>query len=186
VKVNTFCRLFLLNETARFDQNSVVSCTVYKKKKNTRAQNGAVLNDTVTFLLPLDARGRGRRRFFFLPLSPSSNLQKDADLPTTFHVLDGWWRGGSTMVAPATSPLFLPIKTGEEDQKRGERTRERENITEGRRKREEEEEKRGEERKKNRKKEKTEKRTKYTGRRRRKSSATVPPAPAAQPRRHRR
>jgi hypothetical protein len=38
-------------------------------KKRGKAQNGAVLNGNVAFLLPLDTRGRGRRRFFSLALS---------------------------------------------------------------------------------------------------------------------
>jgi len=41
-------------------KKDVVSCT-YSKKKD---PNGAILNDTVGLLLPLDVRGRGRRRFF--------------------------------------------------------------------------------------------------------------------------
>jgi hypothetical protein len=83
---------------------------LFTKKKKKKARNGAVLK-WHHLLLPLDARNRGRRRFFFLPLSLPSNPQKDvasplkdADLPTTFHVLDGRWRGGSTMAAPTTSP----------------------------------------------------------------------------------
>jgi hypothetical protein len=33
------------------------------KKKKGKAQNGVVLNGTMGLLLPLDARGKGRRRF---------------------------------------------------------------------------------------------------------------------------
>jgi hypothetical protein len=36
---------------------------LFKKKKKGKAQNGAILNGTMGLLLPLDARGRGRRRF---------------------------------------------------------------------------------------------------------------------------
>jgi hypothetical protein len=107
-------------------------------------------------LLPLDARNRGRRRFFFLPLSSPSNLQKDvasplkdADLPTTFHVLDGRWRGGSTGAAPSTSPspVFAYKNRGrgrkkETENKREERDRKTEREREhGREKRRERREK---------------------------------------------
>jgi len=60
----------------------------FKKKK--RSPNGVVLNGTVGLLLPLDARGRGKRIFslafllsFFL-----RKLQKDVD--TTPHLLKFW------------------------------------------------------------------------------------------------
>ena len=41
LNLTRFGAFFLLNETARFDQNGAVSFTVAKKK--TEAQNGAVL-----------------------------------------------------------------------------------------------------------------------------------------------
>jgi hypothetical protein len=97
------------------------------KKKKKKARNGAVLKRH-HLLLPLDARNRGRRRFFFLPLSSPSNLQKDvasplkdADLPTTFHVLDGRWRGGSTVATPTTSPspVFAYKNKGRGRKKKG-------------------------------------------------------------------
>ena len=96
--------------------------TLLKKKKE--ARNGDVLNGTVGLLLPLDARSRGRRRFFFLcfpPPSPSKRRRlpfkktptKDPHLPKLFTC----WRGGGGAAAqwPPRSlpPLFLPIKTGE-------------------------------------------------------------------------
>ena len=75
-----------------FIQNDVVSYTVLAKKKN---PNGVVLNGIVGLLLPLDLRGRGRRRFFlppvftnFLPLkSIKKTLTKDPQLSKAFHVL---------------------------------------------------------------------------------------------------
>jgi hypothetical protein len=36
----------------------------YSLKKKQKAQNGVVLNDSVAFLVPLGARGRGRRSLF--------------------------------------------------------------------------------------------------------------------------
>jgi hypothetical protein len=53
--------------------------TLFIKKK---ARNSAVLNGTVGILLPLDARNRGRRRFFLPSFSPTFlplKHQKDAD-----------------------------------------------------------------------------------------------------------
>jgi hypothetical protein len=63
----------VLSKTASFH-------ALFTQKK--RDQNGVVLNGTITFLLPLDAQNRGKRRFF-LPLFSSTSLlqkhQKDAD-----------------------------------------------------------------------------------------------------------
>ena len=73
-------------------------------------------------------------------------LQKDADLPTTFHVLDGRWRGGSTVAAPATSPLFFTYKN------RGEPKRKREDRREKRREDKAEKRRRNGKEKKERKK----------------------------------
>jgi len=74
---------------------------------------------TVGLLLPLDARGRGRRRFFFfcshrIALSKRRRLPfKKTSTTHTFHVLEGRWRGGNTVAAPIhIPPLFLPIKIG--------------------------------------------------------------------------
>jgi hypothetical protein len=48
--------------------------------------NGAVLNSTMSLLLPLDARGRGRRRFpspaFLFPLSPKKLKKTPTKTPT--------------------------------------------------------------------------------------------------------
>jgi hypothetical protein len=148
-----------------------------------KARNGAVLKRH-HLLLPLDARNRGRRRFFFLPLSPPSNLQKDVDLPTTFHVLDGRWRGGSTVAAPSTSPspVFAYKNRGrgrkkETENKREEKNREREReIREERR-----EEKKTRGKGKKRKEKKRQRRKKKTQRKEEKPPAPVPPPPASPP-----
>ena len=139
-------------------------------------------------LLPLDARNRRRRRFFFLPLSPPSNLQKDAasplkdaDLPTTFHVLDGRWRGGNTVAAPSTSPspVFAYKNRGRGRKKETENKREeRDRKTERERtwKREEKRKKRKDERKrKEKERKKRQRRKKKTQRKEKKPPATVPP-----------
>jgi hypothetical protein len=149
-----------------------------------KARNGAVLKRH-HLLLPLDARNRGRRRFFFLPLSPPSNLQKDVDLPTTFHVLDGRWRGGSTVAAPSTSPspVFAYKNRGrgrkkETENKREEKNRERERERSG--KREEKRKRREEKERKGKKKKDSEGRRKHRGRRRNRR----PPCLRRQRRRH--
>jgi hypothetical protein len=113
----------------RFIQNSAVSCTVHTKKKKEKDLNGAVLNGTVGLLLPLDARSRGRRRFFFLCFPPPFLSQNDTDQPhlpkTTFHVLEGQQHNGRPNHVP---PLFLPKGTEKEGRgtmrKRGEEKRE--------------------------------------------------------------
>jgi len=124
-------------------------------------------------LLPLDARSRGRRRFF-LPLSPPPNPKKtptpSKKTPTTFHVLEGRQHNGRPS---HVSPLFLPIKTGEEKKKtreeREERGRKKERTEERVQRREEKEEKReGEGRKK--KKKEARKRMKNRGEREKKNS----------------
>ena len=121
-----FCRLFLLNETARVVQNDVVSCTVHEKKE--KGPKWCRFDGTVGLLLPLDARSRGRRRFFFL-CHRHLSLQKDVDslskrrrpTPLAKEKLSTCWRGGGGEAAqwpPShVSPLFLPIKTGEEKKK---------------------------------------------------------------------
>jgi hypothetical protein len=53
----------------RFVQNSVVSYTVKKNKE--KAQNGAVLNGTVAFLLPLDVQKIGEEEGFIPLFSPT-------------------------------------------------------------------------------------------------------------------
>ena len=117
-----FYLLFLLNETARFFQNGTVSCTVHVNKKD---PNGAILNGTVGLLLPLDMRGRGRRRFFHQLFSPSFSKKhkKDTDHNPTCITSDPWptkgrWKkegmcpsgyfwGGCIVVALPLSPLFF-------------------------------------------------------------------------------
>jgi len=123
-----FCCHFLLNETTRFVQNGVVSYNVHKKNKE-KAPNGAVLNGTVAFLLPLDAPGRGRKRLFFLALPvPSFSETTKKRGCTSWVVL---W-GGCTMVTSTSLPSVLPINieggsTKREDKKgRGERTERKE------------------------------------------------------------
>jgi hypothetical protein len=120
----------------RFIQNSAVSCTVHTKKKKEKDLNGAVLNGIMGLLLPLDARSRGRRRFFFLCFPPPFLSQNDTDQPhlpkTTFHVLEGQQHNGRPNHVP---PLFLPIKTGgkTDNQKRDREGGKRDNEKERRR-----------------------------------------------------
>jgi hypothetical protein len=120
----------------RFIQNSAVLCTVHTKKKKEKDLNGAVLNGIMGLLLPLDARSRGRRRFFFLCFPPPFLSQNDTDQPhlpkTTFHVLEGQQHNGRPNHVP---PLFLPIKTGgkTDNQKRDREGGKRDNEKERRR-----------------------------------------------------
>ena len=72
---------------------------------------------TMGLLLPLDARGKGRRRFFLpcfspLPLSPKPQKDVETTSPLAYHVVEEGrgrtlWavRGGCTVAAPATYPL---------------------------------------------------------------------------------
>jgi hypothetical protein len=70
--------------------------TLLKKKKKKKAQNGAVLNDTIAFLFYLvRAENRGRRKFcspvshrLLLPLGPKKTSTKDPYLSKAFHVLE--------------------------------------------------------------------------------------------------
>jgi len=63
------------------------------KKKRERSPKRCRFNGAVGFLFPLDAQGKGRRRFFLpcfslLPLSPKP--QKDTDITSllTYHVVE--------------------------------------------------------------------------------------------------
>ena len=97
-------------------------------KKKEKGPKWCRFDGTVGLLLPLDARSRGRRRFFFL-CHRHLSLQKDVDslskrrrpTPLAKEKLSTCWRGGGGEAAqwpPShVSPLFLPIKTGEEKKK---------------------------------------------------------------------
>ena len=82
------------------------------------------------FLLPLDARNRGRRRFF-PPLSPPSSplkrhrlpFKKMPTQPKAFHVLEWRQHNGRPVLS---LPCFLPIKIGEGRARKKERDREKE------------------------------------------------------------
>jgi hypothetical protein len=52
------------------------------KQKKGKAKNGAVLNNTIAFLLPLDAQGRGRRILFSLALPVPSFSETTKKMPT--------------------------------------------------------------------------------------------------------
>ena len=76
--------------------------TMFIKKKE--GPKRCRFDSTVDLLLPLNARGRGRRKFFFplfSPTSPSKRrrlpFKKTPTQPTTFHMLQGRWRGDNTV-----------------------------------------------------------------------------------------
>ena len=76
--------------------------TMFIKKKE--GLKRCRFDSTVDLLLPLNARGRGRRKFFFplfSPTSPSKRrrlpFKKTPTQPTTFHMLQGRWRGDNTV-----------------------------------------------------------------------------------------
>jgi len=87
---------------------------LFQKKKD---PNGAVLNGTVGLILPLDTRGRGRRRFpslaFLFPFSSKQLKKMPTKLPTCLPhgkrrgdaPLWRFW-GGYTVAAPTTLPLW--------------------------------------------------------------------------------
>ena len=137
---------------------------------------------TMGLLLPLDARGKGRRFFLpcFSPLPPSPKPQKDGNTisPLAYHVVEEGrgrtpWavRGDRTEAAPATYPLdrgsrgspppsVLPINTeGGGNWKRGQKKEKKEKKKKGRKEGRERQEnireertERGKRRKKERKK----------------------------------
>jgi len=95
----------------------VLDKTVLFQKKKNKDPNGAVLNGTMGLLLPLDARGRGRRRFpspaFLFPFSSNQLKKTPTKLPTCLPhgrrkrdtPLGRFW-GGCTVAAPTTLPLW--------------------------------------------------------------------------------
>ena len=71
----------------RFGQIGVVSCISLEKKERERA-NGAVLNGTISLLLPLDAQRTGEEEAFSLPffilyLSPKTQKTNAPTCPFT-------------------------------------------------------------------------------------------------------
>ena len=158
------------------------------KKKKKKTQNGA---GTIVFF-PTHAENRGEDDFFFSTFclhSFPSFAQKDAEtrtplaqrFPRVGRTLEGRQHSGRPS---HVSPVFSPIKTGEEEEKREEGKNRREDER-GRRPREG----RGEKR---RSREENEKNTEERERRKtagHSASATItiePTPPAAPPRRHRR
>jgi len=131
--------------------------TLFIKKK---ARNGAVLNGTVGFLLPLVTRNRGRRRFFLPLFSPTSlplKHQKDIDqgpplaqnFPRVGVAVEGRQHSGRPVLF---LPYFFLIKIGEHKSRRrrqqGREEKRREEKKEGKN----EEQKRGGEKERKRKK----------------------------------
>jgi hypothetical protein len=86
-KLTHFGASFRLNEMTRVGQNGVVSCISLEKKERERA-NGAVLNGTISLLLPLDAQRTGEEEAFFplffsllsLSQKPKNQLRPDLSL----------------------------------------------------------------------------------------------------------
>ena len=140
----------------RFIQNSVVSCTVHAKKKKEKDLNGAVLNGIVGLLLPLDARSRGRRRFFFLCFHRHFSLKTTPTNPTCPKQLSTCWRGSSTMAALTMSLRCFCLKgqrrreegQWEREEKRRERAEHKREGVEDRKKKENEKQRREREEKK--------------------------------------
>ena len=85
----------------------------YKKRRD---RNGTVLNGTVNLLLSLDARNRGRRRFF-LPLSPPSSPSKRCWLPfkktPTQKGIGINWRIGIYQASFVWTGVILPLRNPE-------------------------------------------------------------------------
>ena len=183
MKFNTFCRPFLLNETARFVQNGAVSCTVHTKKEEEEDRNGAVLNGTIIFFPWTCEIGEKDDFSSFLYHRPQS-FQKDADTfkktPTqpTFHVLKGRQHSGHPS---HVSPLVFAYKNRgkgrkglEKKRKRETENRTREEQRRGREEREQNE--RGQRRRKNKEAEEGEE----------EEGEAPPPLPPSAPQQHRR
>jgi len=127
VNSDTFLLPFLFKWNSAFclKRHRFKHCSLKKKDPNS-----VVLNGTVGLLLPLDARNRGRRRFF-PPLSPPSSPSKRRRLPfkktptqpKAFHVLEWRQHNGRPVLS---LPCFLPIKIGEGRARKKERDREKE------------------------------------------------------------
>ena len=91
-----------------------------KKKKKEKARNGVVLNDTIAFLLPLDAQKTGEEEGFVLLFSPmfllSLSLLKLKKTPTqVLHLPEywqmashGWKNRGDKPLAGAHPPSLVP------------------------------------------------------------------------------
>jgi len=182
VNSTRFCRLFLLNEMVCFVQNGAVSCSVHEKKEKEKGETVSFWRHCRSSSSPGCVK-QGKKKIF-LPLSPPSLPSKRRWLPfkktstnptcqkETFHmcggVVEGWQHSGRLS---HVSPLFLPIKTGEEKKKN--ETRERERRAERGKKGEERGQSRKERKEEEKRKEKEEK-----GRGRRRSSTTVHHAPS--------
>jgi hypothetical protein len=148
-----------------------------------RAQNGAVLNDTVAFLLPLDAQKTGEEESFVPLFSPTSlplksikkTPTKDPHLPKTFHLLEGRQHSGRPVLF---LPYFSPIKTWEG------RAQKREKGEDRRKKRREKREKRRRKGKKKKEKKTEEEEGEAPPATNTATATAAPPSPAAPPRRH--
>jgi len=161
----------------------------YLRKKEKKKREG---NRTVLFWRHCGSSSspgcvkQGKKKIF-LPLSPSSLPSKRCWLPfkktptnptcqrETFHVLEGWWRGGSTVATPAMSLPCFCNRGGEE--KKWDRI-EREEGKEKKTKRREEKRARVEKRGKRLKKKRRRCREKNEKQRRVEEEGAAPPAAA--------
>jgi hypothetical protein len=125
-----------------FVQNGAISCTVHEKKREGR--NGVVLTALWVFFFPWTREAREEKDFSssVTSISPFKKtptpFQKDVDQPhlpkRNFPHVGGVVDGRQHTSCPShVSPLFLPIKTGEEKKKNetGERERRAERRTKG-------------------------------------------------------
>jgi len=127
----------------------------------------------VGLLLPLDARSKGRRRFFFLCLHRLP-LLKRCRLAHNFPCV-----GGAVAQWPPSplSPLFLPIKTGEEKKNEREEGKKKKKRETKRKKRKEKENKERRNREENEKQRGEREEERKTGQHHQPLRATVPQPP---------
>jgi len=108
---------FKWNDAFYPKQRRFIHCSLKKRRRST---NGAVLNGTICVLLSLDARSRGRRRFFFLCFPPPFLSQNDADQPhlpkKNFPRVGGAAAQWSSQ--PCHSPVFAYKNRGQNKQKK--------------------------------------------------------------------
>jgi hypothetical protein len=130
-----FAVFFLLNETTRFVQNNAVLYTLHQKKE--RPKQCHFERHCESSSSPGRVK-QGKKKIFSSFVTATDSFQKDADPfqkdANHFPRVGGEVEGRQHSVRPVhMSPLFLPIKTGEQKKKRQRERGQRREITKKRR-----------------------------------------------------